>query len=331
MGIARLFAGGVIVVGWAVGIPSGNVLSAEPGEAAPRKVIATVNDQPIYEDQLQSELDKSTRDLRRMGGRIADPGAVTRIQKRLLDNAIGKILIDQESQKLAIENMDQKVEQRIKKLEAKFGAGEGMERYVKIRKMTMDEFRESLKDQVRVDEYLKAQGVLEPEIPEERIRAMYDQDPQSYSTRETAKLSHILIGVDPHAGAEGKAKAREKAEQIRREILEGKDFAELAKQYSTCSTASLGGDLGTVKRGYMPAAFDKVAFALEKGAVSEVVETKFGFHVIKLIDKEPSVQVSYEQMREFLRKYLQEEESQKRLAEHVAELKKKSKIEIYLK
>ena len=152
-----------------------------------------------------------------------------------------------------------------------------------------------------------------------------------FPVRATVKVSHILIAVDAQAGAEAKEQARQKAEQVRKEILEGKDFAEMAKKHSTCWSAPNGGDLGIRKQGDMPAEFDKVAFALEKGAVSEVVETRFGFHIIKAFENTPARVVPYEQMRDFLKKYLQEEESKKKLAEHIAELKKKSKIEILLK
>ncbi len=148
-----------------------------------------------------------------------DGSTVKRLQTRVLNKAIGDVLINQESKKRTIENMEEKVEQRIKDLEKKYGAGEGMERYLKIRRITLDDLRESLKGRVRVDEYLKEQGVLEPEIPESRIRAMYDEDPGSFSSRETATVSHILIAVDKEAGPEEKDQARQKAEQIRKEIL----------------------------------------------------------------------------------------------------------------
>ena len=205
-----------------------------------------------------------------------------------------------------------------------------MEKYLKIRRITMDDLRESLRARVRLDDYLKEQGVLEPEIPEERIREMYDADPDSFSTDETVRVSHILIAVDKNAGAEEKERVRQKMEQIRTEILEGKDFAAMAKEHSTCSSASNGGDLGDIEKGFMPAEFDAVAFALEKDAVSEVVETQFGFHIIKLFDKGPGGVVPYEQMRAFLKKYLQDEESKKRLEAHIAELRKKAEIEILL-
>lgn len=331
VGILRLFTGLMVVAGCVVELGSPKAQAAEPSGAEGRTVIAKVNGQPIYEDQLQPLVKKSLGDMRKRGMRKDDPAVVKRLQSRLLDKAIGDMLINQESKKRTIENMDEKVEQRVKDLEEKFGAGEGMERYLKIRRTTIDELKESLKGRVTVDEYLKEQGVLEPEIPEERIRKMYDEDPESFSSRATAKISHILFAVDGQAGAEAKKQTRQKAEQVRKEILEGKDFAEMAKKHSTCWSAPNGGDLGIRKRGDMPAEFDKVAFALEKEAVSEVVETRFGFHIIKALENTPARVVPYEQMRDFLKKYLQEEESKKKLAEHIAELKKKSKIEILLK
>jgi peptidyl-prolyl cis-trans isomerase C len=81
----------------------------------------------------------------------------------------------------------------------------------------------------------------------------------------------------------------------------------------------------------MPAAFDEVAFSLEKDTLSEVVKTRSGYHVIKAVDRQPARLIPYEQMRDFLETYLQGEESKKKLAAHIAELRKRSEIEILLK
>ena len=330
VGYLRLAAAAMLVAG-CVGEPSfENGRAAEQSGAEARKVVARVNGEPIYEDQLQPAVEKSLAQLARHGAQKDDTDLIKRLQARQLNELIGNLLVYQESKKRTIENVDEKVEQRVKDLEKKYGAGQGMARYLKIRRMTMGDLRESLKARVRVDEYLKEQGVLEPEIPEDRIREMYDVDPKSFSTTETVTVSHIMIAVDAQAGTEEKQQARQQAEQIRKEILAGEDFAAMAKAHSDCRTASMGGDLGQIKKGYMPAAFDKVAFSLEKDTLSEVVETRSGYHVIKTVDRQPTRLIPYEEMRGFLETYLQGEESKKKLAALIAELRKRSEIEILL-
>lgn len=304
--------------------------AAETTAAEARKVVARVNGQPIYEDQVNPAVEKSLGKFRRRGMRGDGNKLFKRLQADVLNKKIGDVLINQESKKRSIEDINELVEQRVKDLEKKYGAGPGMEKYLKIRRITRDDLRASLKGRVRIDEYLKEQGVLEPEIPEDRIRAMYDADPGSFSSPESVRVSHILIAVDGQAPTEEKEQARQKAEQIRQEVLEGRDFAEMAKKFSDCNSAPGGGDLGPIKKGFMPAEFEKVALALEKDAVSDVVETKFGNHIIKVIDRQPAEVVPYEQMRGFYEKYLQGEESKKKLASHIAELKKKAELEILL-
>jgi peptidyl-prolyl cis-trans isomerase C len=194
----------------------------------------------------------------------------------------------------------------------------------------MEDVRESLKVRVYTDEYLKEKGVLEPHISEELIRDNYERNPDAYSREETIKVSHILIAVDENTAAEEKDQASQKAEEIREEVLDGKDFAEMAKTHSDCNSASGGGSLEYVKRGYMPAEFDRVAFAMEKDAVSTVVRTKFGYHIIKVFDKKSAGLTPYEEIRDFIKKYLQEQESKKKRAAHIEKLKKTAKIEIFL-
>ncbi len=104
----------------------------------------------------------------------------------------------------------------------------------------------------------------------------------------------------------------------------------MAKEHSEDGRASVGGDLDYIKRGYMPAEFDKVAFALKKDKISEVVQTKHGYHIIKVVDKKPEGIAPYDEIRDFIRKYLQDRIAKKKLATQIEELKKKAKIEIFI-
>ena len=295
------------------------------------KVVARVNGKPIYEDRLTPEVEKGLKKYKKYGMKHQkNPELIERLQKKALSKAIDHELIYQESQKLTITDLDKKIDQKLQKVKRKYGTEERFERNLKRRNLTAQSLRESLKKNIYIDEYLKKQGISEPEIPEGDIRSFYDSNPKNYYREESVKVSHILIKVDENAGPKEKKKARKKAEKIRKEILEGKDFAEMAKEHSDCNSASGGGSLRYIQKGYMPEGFDKVAFALDKGAVSEVVETKFGYHIIKVSEKTPEGVTPYAEVKDFIKKFLQEDESKKKLTAHITELKGKAKIEIFL-
>jgi peptidyl-prolyl cis-trans isomerase C len=302
----------------------------EQSLAETKKIVAKVNGKPIYEEQLKPQVENNLRVFRKYGMRKEDPDLVKRLQSRALDELIGDELIFQESQKLPIEDIDEKVEQKLRTLKEKRGTGEEFAKYLKRRNLTIEEVRGSLRARVYVDEYLEEKGISEPQISEERIRETYNRNPESYSREETIEASHILIAVEGDGGVEEKEQASQKAEEIRKKVLKGKNFAETAKKHSDCNSASGGGNLGYIKRGYMPRAFDKVAFTMEKDAVSEVVETKFGYHIIKVSDKKSAGVARYEEVRDFIKKFLQQQESDEKRAAHIAELKEKAKIEILL-
>ena len=170
------------------------------------------------------------------------------------------------------------------------------------------------------------------QVSEKEIEKFYEQNRNSFKRGETVKVSHILVEVEKDAKPAAKLKAREKAADLKRMLSEGKDFVEIANTYSDCSrTKQVGGDLGYIKRGYMPPEFDKVAFALKKSEVSDVIETRFGYHIIKLVDRQPAGFVPLEQVRDFIGKYLQEGLRREKITAHVQELKQRARIEIFLR
>jgi peptidyl-prolyl cis-trans isomerase D len=117
---------------------------------------------------------------------------------------------------------------------------------------------------------------------EAEIQAYYETNKETYRRPEEVQARHILLKAASDAPAEEKAAARKQADEILSKAKGGADFAELAKQYSQDGTAESGGDLGKFGRGVMTPTFETAAFALEPGQISDVVETPFGFHIIKV-------------------------------------------------
>jgi len=138
----------------------------------------------------------------------------------------------------------------------------------------------------------------------------YQVQKQQYMTDETVRASHILIKVDEkHDDTAAQALARE----LRERALKGEDFGELAKQYSADSSAARdAGSLGVFKRGQMVKPFEDAVFALqEPGAISEVIQTPFGYHVIRLDEHKMPEQQPFESVKDSIIKELQTQMSSK--------------------
>ena len=297
--------------------------------AAPQ-IVATVNGAPIYSDGLNVDIKKDLKKFKKYGMKEAPPDLMYNVQKRALDKKIRNELIRQESRKLKITDLDKKAIDKYLAIRKKYPNEEVFSRYLEMRKLTIDKMKANLRESVYVDEYLLKHDISDPEIPENILRSFYESNPKNYHIDESVKVSHILIKVADNATEKDTKKAYKKAVKIRKNILDGNDFAETAIDKSECNSASGGGDLKYIKRGYMPKEFENVAFALEIDKISEVVKTKYGYHIIKVSEKIPEGTVPYEDSRDFIKKYFQMDETKKRLNEHIAELREKAKIEIFL-
>jgi len=134
------------------------------------------------------------------------------------------------------------------------------------------------------------------------------------------RARHILIAVPEGAPAEQNAAARTKAEDLLKQLNEGADFATLAQQNSNCSSRERGGDLGYFGEGDMVPEFEKAAYKLEKGDISPIVKTKFGYHIIKLEDKLKDEPRELKDVEDKIRSYLVDKDIEKKA------LKKAKKI-----
>jgi peptidyl-prolyl cis-trans isomerase D len=190
----------------------------------------------------------------------------------------------------------------------------------------VNSFFEAHKENYKTDVELNARYVLiDPKaytdrvsLTEEDLRTYYDNNPDEFYTPKTVKARHILIKVDPQAEETNVEQARQKALEILKLAREGRDFAELAKQYSEGPTAANGGDLGAFRKDAMVKPFADQAFAMKAGDISEPVRTRFGWHIIKVEKVNEATTTSFEAARDDIRRKLTDERA-KALAYEKAE------------
>ena len=184
-------------------------------------------------------------------------------------------------------------------------------------------------------EYLElnaADMMLKIDMPdEETLQRLYQEQLAAYAVGEERRASHILIKPEDETKQAQQA-AQELAAQLRQQLVEGADFAELAKQYSADpGSAAQGGDLGFFGRGQMVKPFEETAFSMKPGQVSGMVETRFGYHLIMVTERTPASTLSYEEVKDRLEQYLKQQKIQEEIAAYVETLKSKAKIERFVK
>ena len=133
-------------------------------------------------------------------------------------------------------------------------------------------------------------------------------------------------------GADGskKAAARNKIEEIQHRVQKGEDFAALAKEFSQGPSSAKGGDLGYFGQGQMVKPFEEAAFAIMPGDVSDIVQTKFGYHLSKVIDKKSQTTIAFKDIKDRLGRYLKQQKVQKEVSLCIQKLKEKAKVERFL-
>jgi peptidyl-prolyl cis-trans isomerase C len=136
--------------------------------------------------------------------------------------------------------------------------------------------------------------------------------------------------VDQGATEEKKVEARKKIKEVQEKVKKGEDFAELAKTYSEGPSAPRGGDLGLFGRGQMVKPFEDAAFSLKPNETSDIVETKFGYHLIKVVDKQPAKKIAYADVKDRINKHLKDQKLRTDRQLYFDKLKKDAKIEKFL-
>ncbi len=279
-----------------------------PEPVDPVAVAVTVNGEAITEAQLDERIDFYLRSNPQMANLPPQFMSTVKAQlrPRMLDALISQFLLNQQVEAAGIKVSDQEVlavmEQR--------GAAQNppvtvdqLKEMIESRGASFEQVKEQFREGIALERFMEDKLAGKTDVTDEEAKTFYDENPERFAEPEQVQASHILIRfsdpADPNADPnEAKAAAKAKAEGLLAQIKGGADFAELATAHSADpGSKTRGGDLGFFARGDMVPPFEEAAFGQEIDAISDVVETRFGYHIIKTTGHKDARTIPFEEAK----------------------------------
>lgn len=304
--------------------------NAEPVKPVPAQlpdVLARVNGESI----TRQDFEQAVRTAEQRAGSPVPAEQRDQVYRQILNQMIGYKLLVQESRTRKVTVPDADVEARITTIRQQFPTEDAFNQALAQQHVTVDQIRTDTRTDMAISKLIEEAIAAKVAVQDTDVQTFYKENPQNFQEGEKVHASHILITAPKDADAATKAKARAQAEQILRDVKAGKDFATLAKQNSQDpGSAANGGDLGFFQQGQMVGPFNDAAFSLKPGAVSDLVETDFGYHIIKVIEKQPGRTVPLEEVKPKIQQYLETQNRQKQTDAFVDGLRARGKVEVFI-
>lgn len=255
--------------------------------------VAKVNGEKI----LQTELDDALRE---------------QYGTEVLDTLITNKIVELEAKKEGVSVSEDTIQEEYENLAESYGGKELLQAALDENGLT----EQSVKDNIRMYQLTKNVIATSVNISDEEVAQYFEDNKDSYGQKEEVVASHILL------------KDEATATDVLAKIKAGEDFADLAKTYSIDTTTNEdGGEMGYISRGQMDKQFEEVAFGLEKGSISDIVQTSEGYHIIKVTDKVPAEEAVFEDIKEEVYATVLEERINEEYASWLAEKQEQYKIE----
>ena len=313
-----------------------NLTELTAPEEPANPIAVTVNGVDITEAEVQKIVQPQLARMAQQNQKLPPALKETlekQFRQQILDQIIVRQLLEEKAKESNIVISEEDVINQIKKLLSSQRTPMSLEDFKKTTAASgrsFDEIKQQVKKGMVYQKIVDAQSAGKVNITEEEAKKFFDENPTQFETKEQVRASHILIkpktdeaGADPN---QEKAKAKAKAEDLLKQIKEGADFAALAKANSDCPSAAKGGDLSFFGKGQMVPPFEKAAFAMETGKVSELVETRFGYHIIKVTDRKAAGTTSFEQAKAGLIQQLTKKKQAELTKEYIDSLKAAASI-----
>lgn len=282
---------------------------------------AIVNGTVISNEAVSFELDRLVRFYMSHGMTMDEiKKNLPKLEEKALDQAIGaKLLLDRTSQ-LDIHVSPADIDAEVAKVITQVGGEENYHKALAAQNLSENDFRKELEKGAKVNKLVEQACSNVPEPTDEEVANFFNAHKTEFVEEPKVLCQHILVKGTS-------SEAFEKIRAIRERIMNGGDFAEEARKNSDCPSGQQGGSLGWFGRGMMVPEFDKVAFEMKKGDVSDIVTTQFGYHIIYKADEKGGRAQTLVDVHDQIKDLLRHEARGKAMDAFVAELKASATIE----
>jgi peptidyl-prolyl cis-trans isomerase C len=323
------------------GKPGEGNAPAQPGAADPPPASAFIAPVPAQlpnvlakingESLNKAEFEKTVSAIERQNGAPVPPAERDRIFRAVLDQMIATRLLAQESKARKITVTDAEVDEQIAGIQKRFGSEEAFKSAMAAQKVTLEQIKSDTRQDLMINKMLEAELGPKIAVTPDQVAKVYKENPTAFQVPERVRASHILIAVPADAPADVKQAALAKANSVLQSARAGKDFGALAKEFSQDpGSAAQGGELPVFTAQEMVKPFSDAAFKLKPGAISDVVETQFGYHIIKVAEKQAGRTVKLEEAKPDIERQLRDVNRTRETQAFLQSLRQRGKVEVFI-
>jgi len=265
-----------------------------------------------------------------VGARGDQLGLMKQLRREAMELLIEQELVRQAAVKQGIEVDSEEVDKAVGGLRDLFDTQGAYETRLENEGFDAKSYHQHIEDMLKAKRYLDDIRMIAADVSDEELEKYYLDNEYRLTLPEEVRVRHILLSWKPLGKPDDRAALREQMNPILEKARSGEDFAELASEYSEDSTRVDGGDVGFFRRGQMMLAFEKAAFSLQPGEISDIVETTYGLHIIKLEERKEVRLLPLDEIRETLRDHIRDENMEKAVQQEYARLREQAEIDILI-
>ena len=302
-------------------------------------VVAKVNGVELRSDYIRFRVNL---DLRRIG-RNLDAKQKSKLAGAIIDKEIVRELMYQEGQTKGSGVSQETVEKELQAFKKSYESEEKFQEILKMRGLSEEELKKGIEVDLIAKNLLDDRVKGKVHVTDTQVKKFYDDKKESFKRPDSFRARHIFVAHIPYdvvkstpqeklkeKASEHRAAAKKKIEEVFAKVKSGGNFEALAKQYSDDKgSAEKGGDLDFMYKGVFDPQFDKAVTSLKIGETSDIVETEFGYHIIRLMETKPSDYAPFKDVEESIQKHLFMTEAQKLVGRYIEGLRKKADIIVY--